>query len=261
MQQTEIKAYAKINLELNILGKLADGYHKINSIFQAVTLYDTINISKIKKGFELIGNFVCSPDKNLVSKAKNSLEEIIQDSLPCRIDLQKSIPISAGLGGGSSDAAATLLGLNELFKLNLNIKKLVEIGLKIGSDVPFFLFNQGTARVKGRGEIVKPVKIEIPNFYVIARPHKRVNTAEMYLIHDKTGKNFFDLAKEICPSVRTLYEYFSSLSDNCGMSGSGPSVFAGLNNYEEALKIASGLGKFDGDIFICQPSAKTHEFK
>lgn len=264
MQMTEIKAYAKINLDLKILGRLQNGYHKIRSTFQAVSLYDTINILKIKRGFQLTGSLICLPEENTITKAKKSLEKLIQYPLPCIIDLQKNIPVSAGLGGGSSDAATALHGLNKLFGIGLNLNELAKIGLEIGSDVPFFLYNKGTALVTGRGETVKAAKRRLSEFYVIARPHKRISTAESYKRYDETSKSFFELAQEKCPATGLIHEYFSSYSREYGMSGTGPSMFAGFESYENALKASNGLDRklrgFDGDIFICKPSSRTYEF-
>lgn len=256
-----IKAYAKINLSLEILERLVNGYHKIRSIFQAINLYDFITISKEERDFYLTGSIICPQKENLITKAKETLENFINRKLPCRIHIIKNIPISAGLGGGSSDAAATLVGLNKLYSLNLNSKQVMEIGLKVGSDVPFFVSNIGTALVEGVGEKMKPIKRKLSKFYVLARPHKRIATSKMYQLFDDRKKNFFELAQEICPSVKGLSAYFSSVSNECDMSGSGPTIFAGFDSYNKAMKAIENFGieKFDGDFFICKPSTRTYE--
>lgn len=256
-----IKTYAKINLNFKILSKLPNNYHKISSIFQAVDLYDLLTISKQPKGYQLSGSIICPTEENLITKAKERLENYIGKELPCRVHLIKSIPISAGLGGGSSNAAATLIGLNKIYSLHLNLNKLTGIGLKVGSDVPFFISNYGTALVKGIGEKVKPLKRNISKFYVLARTHKRINTTHMYKKHDKTKKTFFELAQESCSDIKKLYNYFSQISNECSMSGSGPTVFAGFSDYNKAAKSIEDFGveKFNGDFFISKPVAKTYK--
>lgn len=260
MKSVEVKAYAKINLTFKILGKLSDGYHEIRSVFQAVDLYDLISI---EEGSGLTGSIICPVEENLVVKAKKALEDFVSEELPCRIHLVKNIPVCAGLGGGSSDAAAILVGLNKLYSLNLSLEQLVRIGSRLGSDVPFFVTNKGTALVEGKGEKIKPTKRKVSDFYVLARPHKRLSTAMMYSLFDKKGKTFFELAQELCPDVKKLYNHFYPKANECGLSGSGPTVFAGFGSYAEALKEMESFGvkSFDGDFFICKPSKKTYDIK
>lgn len=315
-KKLQIKAFAKINLTLDILDKLPNGYHQIRSVFQAVNLYDIISITRIansgqtrnnaeqtqigakenlilspakrdeesRESFYLTGSVVCPLKDNLITKAKEALENFTGKSLPCKIHLIKNIPISAGLGGGSSDTAATLIGLNKLFSLNLGLKQLAKIGLVIGSDVPFFLYGKGAALVEGIGDKIKPIRrdsgeyINFPrksafrrhksaiytskaDVYILARPHKRISTAEIYSLFDKRGKTFFELAKEICPDVGKLYDYFAPFSKACRMSGTGPTIFAGFDSYGKAVKSIENFGveKFNGDFFVCEPSDKTFE--
>ena len=257
----EIKAYAKINLTFKILNRLPNGYHKISSIFQAVSIYDVVSISKEEKSFCLTGSVICPPKENLVTKSKETLESFVGREFPCKINLVKNIPVCAGLGGGSSDAAATLIGLNKLYKLDLSLEHLINVSLEVGSDVPFFISNVGTALVQGVGERIKPVKKRLSRFYVLARPHKRFSTSKMYSLFDEQGKTLFELAQEICPSVKELYSHFAPVAYECGMSGSGPTIFAGFTSYSKALKSVEDFGveKFDGDFFICKPSRKTYE--
>lgn len=256
-----IKSYAKINLEFEILDKLPNGYHNIHSVFQAVDIYDLITIKKLNKGFELTGAIVSSTKENLIDKAKGKLESYVNKELPCSIHLIKSLPIGAGLGGGSSNAASTLIGLNKLFSLNLDKNELVKLGTDLGADVPFFIANSGTAEVRGIGEKIKPIERVLSGYYVLARPHKRINTAEMYKKYDETNKSFFELASKSCPDVKKMYDYFSSISNEVGMSGSGPTIFAGFNNYNKALESIQSFGvmKFNGDFSICRPVDETYK--
>lgn len=249
-----IQANAKLNLDLKILGRRVDGYHLIESTFQSIDLSDFLLFKKSKEN-SFTGAIICPGAKNIIFKAKKILEKILKKKLPCRIHLQKSIPIAAGLGGGSADAAATLFALNLLYKLNLSKKKLIEIGVKIGADIPFFFYG-GTCKVEGAGEKITPVRKKIPKFFVIFRPHKRIETKKMYELYDKTGKNFLALAKEFCPEIKNLEKYFSKFKLKLKLSGSGPTVFSGVSSYNLAKKIVKNYPGFNGDIFICHSQNK-----
>lgn len=250
-----IQANAKLNLTLKILGRLPNGYHQIESLMQSIDLADFLQFKKTDKT-QLTGSYICSNSQNLIIKAQKVIEKEIGKKLPCQIHLQKTIPISAGLGGGSADAAAVLLALNKLYKLSLSRKELVKLAVKIGADVPFFLYG-GTCKVRGIGEKVTPTKKRISNFYIVARPHKRIETKTMYELYDKTGKNFLELAKKVCPPAGKLYNYFKKFKpQELNLSGSGPSVFCGVGSYETVKKITEGIKSFNGDIFICRPQNK-----
>lgn len=254
MESILVQANAKINLDLKILGKKGDGFHLIESTFQSIDLADFLLIEKAQRD-EFIGAKICPDSQNIVFRAKRALQKLACKRFPCRIHLQKVIPISAGLGGGSADAAALLFGLNELYGLKLSQKELVEIGLKVGADVPFFFYG-GTCKITGVGEKIKQIKKMLPDFFVLFRPHKRIETKKMYQLYDKTGKDFLSLAKGICPEIENLEKYFSKFNLNLKMSGSGPTVFGQTNDYRSAKKIAEGYPRFNGDIFICCPQNK-----
>jgi len=250
-----IQANAKINLDLKILRKLPNGFHQIESTFQSINLSDFLFFEKTKEN-SFSGTIVCPEIENIVFKAKQILEKQLGKELPCHIHLQKSIPIAAGLGGGSSNAAATLIALNKLYSLNLSQKELAETGTKIGTDVPFFFYG-GTCQIKGIGEKVVKTEKSISKFFVLFRPHKRLETKKMYKLHDQTGKTFFELAKKICPDIKKLEEYLKNFPiKEFNLSGSGPTVFAGVDNHKLAQKIAESYQGFNGDIFICQPQNK-----
>lgn len=247
-----IQSNAKINLNFEIIGKRPDGYHKIESVFQSIDLADFLFFEKSRKDI-LTGGIIRPESQNIIFKAKNFLEKILNKKLACRIHLHKAIPIAAGLGGGSANAAATLFALNRLYKLNLSQERLAEIGLKIGADVPFFFFG-GTCRVTGIGEKIVKIKKSVSKFFVLFQPHKRLETKNMYKLYDETGKDFFTLAKEICPDIKKLEKYLKNFPvKEFGLSGSGPTVFAGVSNYELAKKITEGHQDFNGDVFICRP--------
>jgi len=147
-----LEAYAKINLTLEVLAKRPDGYHEISTIFQTISLADTLTFepSAANLDFRCDVSSLKTPD-NLVLKAAKLLREATGCTRGAVIQLTKRIPIAAGLGSGSTDAAATLVGLNQLWELNLSLERLVGLASKLGSDVAFFLYG-GTALAKGRGE-------------------------------------------------------------------------------------------------------------
>ncbi|MDO8424822.1 MAG: 4-(cytidine 5'-diphospho)-2-C-methyl-D-erythritol kinase [bacterium] len=254
MESILIQANSKINLDFKIIGKKPDGYHLIDSLFQSIDLADILSFKKSKKN-QFCGAVICPDSQNIILKAQRILEEKTGRKLPCQIHLQKSTPISAGLGGGSADAASVMFALNKLYELNLSKKDLAEIGAKIGADVPFFFYG-GTCKVKGVGEVITPIKVKLPKFFILFRPHKRLETKMMYELHDKTGKDFFSLAKELCPDINKIEEHFAKFKIKLKLSGSGPTVFGETNNYELAKKLIEDYQGFNGDIFICQPQDK-----
>jgi 4-diphosphocytidyl-2-C-methyl-D-erythritol kinase len=251
MKEILIQANAKINLDFEILGKREDGYHLIRSTFQSINLSDFLHFKKSKKTI-LTGAFVCKKTEQLIFKAKNILEKKFKKKFPCSIHLQKTIPIASGLGGGSADGAATLFAINYLYDLNLSKKDLAKIGIEVGADVPFFFFG-GTCKVEGIGEKITPLRKKLPKFFVVFRPHKRIETKKMYELYDKTGKSFFELSKEICPEVKKVEKYLLSFNLKPKLTGSGPTVFCQINNLKLAQKIVEKFEDFNGDIFICQP--------
>jgi 4-diphosphocytidyl-2-C-methyl-D-erythritol kinase len=176
-----LAAPAKINLFLKILGKRADGYHDIYSLVQAISLYDTLTLTEIDHGIELTGDRGLVPldSSNIVWMAVELLRQETGFASGVRIDLIKRIPVGAGLGGGSSDAAATLNGVNRLLNLKLAHLDLQHLGARLGSDVPFF-FSSGSALISGRGEIVEDVNIAVDYQVLLVVPDFAVSTAEAY---------------------------------------------------------------------------------
>lgn len=247
-----IQANAKINLDFKILGRRADGYHQIESTFQSINLADFLLFQKSQKDY-FTGSLICPQSQNLVLKAKKELEKGFNKKLPCQIHLQKVIPISAGLGGGSADAAATLVALNKLYNLGLSQKQLAATGIRVGADIPFFFYG-GTCKIGGIGEKITPVRQRVSNFFVLFRPHKRIETKKMYELYDKTGKNFLEINRKLCPEIKKLEDYLGNFQLKPRLSGSGPTIFVGVNSYKLAKKITEGYYKnFNGDIFICPP--------
>jgi len=184
IQPLLLRAPAKINWTLEILGKRPDGYHQIDSLMQAVSLYDDLRIEPIRKrACEIICDDADIPTdrSNLIWRAWDLMRREFPASVGgVRVNLIKRIPTGAGLGGGSSDAAATLIGINRLFGLKVNKTQLAELAADIGSDVPFFVFG-GIARAERRGDIIAPIRSGLPAIYmVIAYPGFPSPTAEAY---------------------------------------------------------------------------------
>jgi 4-diphosphocytidyl-2-C-methyl-D-erythritol kinase len=162
----QIKSFAKINLGLKVLNKRDDDFHNINSIFIQIDLHDTLNFIPSKKfSIECDNNHIPTNHHNTIYKAYNILDDIYSFNNHYTILLNKKIPIESGLGGGSSNAAATLMMLNKIHNLNLNDEQLMEIGIKIGSDVPFFI-QGGCKSVSGRGEIIN--EYNFPNLKTLS---------------------------------------------------------------------------------------------
>ena len=171
----QVRSYAKINWSLRITAKRADGYHDLETVFQTISLHDTIGISRADQ-FTIACDdpLVPGDETNLVMRAARAL-----GAPPVHFVLQKRIPAGGGLGGGSSNAAATLLALDEMFQLRTPHQRLHEIALSLGSDVPFFLVG-GTAYATGRGEELTPLRAAAPIPLLLVFPEERVSTAEAF---------------------------------------------------------------------------------
>src|SRR6266404_2377297 len=167
----QILAPAKINLSLRILNPRADGFHEIETLIAPISLYDKIDIEKQNRwiDFSCDEPTLSTGDDNLVVRTAKLFFEQTKTKSGVSIKLHKKIPYGAGLGGGSSDAAATLRGLNQLFETKLSLEDLVKLGSEIGSDVPFFLF-ESAAICKGRGEIVEPTKLTKKMSILLMKP-------------------------------------------------------------------------------------------
>lgn len=172
---------AKINIGLNIISKRDDGYHNIETIFYPIKLFDIMTFKESNKfEIECSDKSIPTDEKNLIYKARNILSEFVNQELNTRVELEKTIPVFAGLGGGSSNAATTLVALNEIFNLNLDKKILLNLASKIGSDVPFFILNS-PAYAEGRGEILKPLPDFKLNYKILLIiPDIKISTAWAY---------------------------------------------------------------------------------
>ncbi len=260
MRYIEIKAPAKINIGLDVLAKRTDGYHDLNTIFYPIIdLYDNLFFEKSD-----VFSFICensdvpSDDSNLVVKAVKTLEEYSGKKLNVRIELRKNIPSQAGLGGGSSDAAATLISLNEMFGLGIKYDVMLELALKLGSDVPFFIKSK-PAIGTSRGEILEPIELCIEDPILVVNPRINVSTKEAFLnILPNFNKTDFksmindekldhSIARAILKNdfekpVFTLHPLIKQIKEdfyNCGaflslMSGTGSTVYGIFPSLESA---------------------------
>ncbi len=181
MQSLKLNSPGKLNLRLDVLGKRSDGYHDLLMIMERVTLSDEIEINIVEKGITITCDNQSVPqgEKNIVYKAVKEILAYSSRNVGIEINIKKKIPIAAGMGGGSSNAAAVLKGLNQLLKLKLLREKLMMIGAKIGADVPFFLF-EAPAIASGVGDQLKKIK-KIPKMaFVLVNPGIPVSTEWVY---------------------------------------------------------------------------------
>lgn len=262
-----LKAPAKINWFLSVLGKRGDGYHDILSPMQCVTLYDSLTF-EYSDEIEVITDAEIPPRGNLVYRAAALLKQRASAMRGARITLKKEIPMAAGLGGGSSDAACTLIGLNRLWKLGLDGKDIVSLGGMLGSDIPFF-FNGPFALIEGRGERVTPLKINTSYVILLVKPPVSVSTAWAYAnINSELTKgdnniklfcqafdrrDFSSLAfmmkNDLEDPVLRRFPIIGELKDKLlkegalisAMSGSGPTVFGIFETRQEAEDAANAM--------------------
>ena len=182
-----LRAFAKINLTLRVLEKRADGYHNLDSIFQTVSLHDTLEASLIDDPHAVLScndYSLAVNETNLVMRAARALQDRFAVKKGARIRLQKRIPLQAGLGGGSADAAITLLMLAKLWELNCSRDELIAVGSQLGADVPFFFYG-GTARATGTGEQIETLKDIEPRFLLILKPNANISTVDAYRALDQ----------------------------------------------------------------------------
>ena len=273
----EILSPAKVNLFLKITGQRVDGYHELVSVFVPVALYDKLKISKSEKGLEVYctGRELPKGQDNLVNRAAISFFEKTGTRKGVKITLIKKIPISSGLGGGSSDAAATLKGLNQLWPNPLSKEDLEKLALSLGADVPFFLL-QKPAIARGIGEILQPIE-NFPSFwYVIVSPDLMVSTAWAYErtkleltnngnqnIVNRLKKGIFNIPDLLFNDLERVtlvkYPFLCSIKDSliklgalgALMTGSGPSIFGLFDSAKKAYEAGKILESYNkGDVFV-----------
>ena len=188
MDQLKVKGYAKINLGLDVIRRLPNGYHQVKMVMQAIDLWDELTLERSEGGITMTtdSHSLATDESNLVRRAARLMQETFSLKAGLTIHLQKNIPIAAGLAGGSTDAAAVIKGINRLFDLNVPLPKLMELSTAIGADVPFCILG-GTALAEGIGERLTPLA-PIPFCHIlIAKPDISVSTKYVYEHLDSTG--------------------------------------------------------------------------
>ena len=244
MTLTDLPAPAKLNLFLHITGRREDGYHLLQSVFMLVDWSDRLHLERRASG-QLSREDLTTPlpADDLILRAARALQSASGTSWGAHIAVDKQLPAQAGMGGGSSDAATTLLALNRLWELNWPLERLLPLGLALGADVPFFLHGHN-AWVEGIGERIEPVSVPAGHFVVI-KPDQGLNTASIFqdptLERDcKTatmadfaaapfgfGHNVLQpVAQRVCPAVTQALQWLSSRGLSPRMTGSGSAVFA-----------------------------------
>ncbi|ANZ95098.1 MAG: 4-(cytidine 5'-diphospho)-2-C-methyl-D-erythritol kinase [Brochothrix thermosphacta] len=274
-----VKATAKLNLALDILGKRDDGYHELETVMAMVDLADYLDFSLRLDGnikLESSSNAVPEDGRNLIVKAGLLLQRRFQVTKGATIKLDKKIPISAGMAGGSSDAAATLHGLNQLWELNLSLDELAEIGAEIGSDVSFCVYG-GVAMCNGRGEKITPLPSLPPCWVVLAKPaisvstrdvfsHLEVNdiqhqhsekmlaaisSGDYYQMVEALGNDLEDYSLEKYAEISYLKKQFEAFgADAVLMSGTGPTVFAIVKTEKKAKRLYNSVSGFCKNVHM-----------
>lgn len=274
-----LNAHAKINLSLDVLSKREDGYHNLKMIMQTIQLHDTISIYEIPSGVEIKckAPYVPNNSSNIAYKAAMALIDKYKLDAGVRIEIDKKIPVAAGLAGGSTDAAAVLKGINELFRLNLEQSELMKIGKTIGADVPYCILG-GTALAEGIGEILTPLTSmkDIP--IVLVKPRIGVSTAWVYKNLDlnklekrpqtdilisalqdndisKVSENISNVLESVTivkyPVIDKLKQgLLQNGAMGSVMSGSGPTVFGIFEGQEKANYAFNKLKFSKNDIFL-----------
>ncbi len=277
-----VDAPAKINLFLDIIGRLDNGYHSLFMVMQSVGLSDKITIEESEeKGIFLTcsENKLPTDEKNIAYKAAQKFCEAADVEPRVKIHIEKRIPFAAGLAGGSADAAAVIVGLNEILKTNLSQRELCEIGLSVGSDVPFCIVG-GTCLSQNTGGVLSQLKPLKDCFIVLAKPDAGVSTAEAYAAADNTylyhpdSMRMLDACEKgdfeaICKYAGNVFEQVIEVAERvefkrimrkhgaklCQMSGSGPTVFGLFGEKSEAEACADEIQKICPNVFVAQPSA------
>ena len=259
----DVPAPAKLNLFLHVIGRRADGHHLLQSVFMLVDWFDTLHF-EVRDGGQISreDDGTALPEDDLTVRAAHALQQACGTSSGVHIRLEKQIPIQAGMGGGSSDAASCLLALNRLWRLGLSLPQLETIGLELGADVPFFLRGRN-AWVEGVGEQIQPVDLPAARF-VVAKPPQGLDTAGIFgdpqLKRDSApaiisgfaaradgtfpfgfGRNDLQpVAQRLCPAVTQALQWLGDQGLEARMTGSGSAVFARVTQQRPVLAVPVG---------------------
>lgn len=291
--QHKLKAPAKLNFFLEVLGKRPDGYHEIRTIMHAIDLCDEITLTERKRGIRLVCTDPALPtdERNLAWRAAELMRAKLNTHVGVTLRIDKKIPVGAGLGGGSSDAAAVLKGLNRLWRLQLSPKELMGMAAQIGADCAFFI-HCGTAICEGKGEIVTPISCPISFNFVLLCPSIQVSTAQVYANltfkdlteprhHDSIirksieegdvfalGRALFNRlegpAFRLYPELRVLKERLSAVCPlGTLMTGSGSALFGIVDqeNSEKQEVTARTYLQWHGRVLMVKSFAIKHSYQ
>ncbi len=281
MNSIKLKSRAKINLSIDVLGKRQDGYHLVEMIMQTIDLYDLIEINEKDNDqitIKSTSDEIPLDCNNLVYKAANLIKKTFNINKGVEIHIKKNIPVAAGMAGGSSNAAAVLVGLNKLWNLDLSNQQLEEIGLKLGADVPFCI-NGGAVLASGIGEELTPIKGLTKDVCIlVCKPDLFVSTKEVYECIDskdidkrpnnkflieclknedtrQLAENMFNVLEGVTVDKHPVIQQIKDIMTNnralgAMMSGSGPTVFGLYENREDAVKCKAILEKQFKQTFV-----------
>ncbi|MEW5894274.1 MAG: 4-(cytidine 5'-diphospho)-2-C-methyl-D-erythritol kinase [Candidatus Omnitrophota bacterium] len=281
MKPLLFKSPAKLNLFLRVINKRPDGYHNLQTLFERINLFDDLYFSTVKSGDITIScdhpHVPCGPG-NLIYKIADYIKSTYGLKYGVHVKLNKRIPVAAGLAGGSSNAATTLIALNKLWKLGLKKARLIEIGNMFGSDIAFFLHDCSWALGEGRGEIISPLDIKSKIDHILVVPKKKMSTPKVYqalnlkltnkkdnvniLIHSLKEKDivkssqflFNDLEHSILtidPKLDVVKKRLKSLENKgVSFSGSGPSLFGLTKSNQEAKDLCDALKKRYEQVYV-----------
>ena len=271
-----LPAYAKLNLTLDVTGRRPDGYHEIDSVMQTISLHDLIWIERTDcRVFDLVGPPI--DGENLVLKAARELEGRVGKNLPFTMRLFKRIPLGAGLGGGSADAAAFLLAANLLYDLKLKKAELTEIATAVGQDVPFFL-SGGTARATGLGSTISALRPLSPGWrFLVVCPPVEVATRAVYAAVDGTqptarhtpalvraletgtevelGNDLEGASRRLFPALDGAITRLRAAVPGLSMTGTGAAFFAGFQNRRDAENALGAVRQLEFRAWLCRPVA------
>lgn len=280
----DLKAYAKLNLSLEVLERRADGYHNLHSVFQFVSLCDNITLEKSDADSFWCSDETLNTESNLAVKARDLLRQEYSFG-PVSIRLEKHIPTMSGMGGGSADCAAVLHGLNELFELHISREKLMELGVRLGADVPACLVG-GVLLAEGIGEKITPLQQPEPLWFNVIKPDVAFSTGEMYaklnrgttLIQPQNisplvdaitrgeamgvGSNLFNSFEAVAqpkePILQARVDLLQTGALGVCMTGSGSAVF-GVYSDQQTARLGFDTLKQQGKEVYCCCSAPSEE--
>lgn len=253
-----LPAPAKLNLMLHIVGRRADGYHLLETLFQFLDYADTLHFSPRSDGQIVLHSTIAGVphDDNLIVRAARLLQERSQSKLGADIWLDKKLPVGGGIGGGSSNAATTLVGLNHLWRTAFDLEQLAQLGLTLGADVPVFVMGRA-AFAQGIGEQLQPVELPEP-WYLVGVPAVSISTAKIFsdkaltrntpitnirTVLKQGGHNDCQAVVERCyPEVRNALILLNKFVD-ARLTGTGSCIFGGFPNQQQAVKVATQISE------------------